>query len=124
MVPDRWQHVMELLLSPVAWIPRMQEVLLAFFLSPASPRATIARYVFLLIPALMGVSATWVTVLALYTLPFRSRRVRFVSMILLAWWDAARAVWLYWAGMVRVAALAIGWAFSLTALTVRLIVES
>jgi hypothetical protein len=124
MVPERWQDVMDLLLSPVAWIPRMQEVLLAFFLSPASPWGTIARYVFLLIPALLGVAATWVTVLALYTLPFRSRRVRFVSMILLAWWDAARAVWLYWAGVVRVAALAIGWAFALAALTVRLSVES
>src|SRR6266850_2263697 len=124
MVPERWQDVIELLLSPIAWIPRMQEALLAFFLSPASVWTIAARYVFLLVPALLGVAAIWVTLLALYTLPFRSRRVRFVSMILLAWWDAARAVWLYWAGVIRVAALAVGWAFSLAALAVRLLVES
>jgi hypothetical protein len=124
MVPERWQDVIELLLSPIAWIPRMQEALLAFFLSPASAWTIAARYVFLLVPALLGVAAIWITLLALYTLPFRSRRVRFVSMILLAWWDAARAVWLYWAGVIRVAALAVGWAFSLAALAVRLLVES
>lgn len=124
MVPERWQDVMDLVLSPIAWIPRMQEVLLAFFTSPGSSWALIARYVFLLVPALLGVAATWITVLALYTLPFRSRRVRFVSMILLAWWDAARAVWLYWAGVVRLGALAVGWAFSLVALAVRLAIES
>jgi hypothetical protein len=124
MVPERWQDVIDLLLSPVAWIPRMQEVLLAFFLSPASVWAAAARYVFLLVPALLGVAAIWITVLALYTLPFRSRRVRFVSLILLAWWDAARAVWLYWAGVIRVVALAVGWAFSLVALAVRLLIES
>jgi len=124
MVPERWQDVIDLLLSPIAWIPRMQEVLLAFFLSPASVWAAAARYVFLLVPALLGVAAIWITVLALYTLPFRSRRVRFVSLILLAWWDAARAVWLYWAGVIRVVALAVGWAFSLVALAVRLLIES
>jgi hypothetical protein len=124
MVPERWQDVIDLTLSPIAWIPRMQEVLLAFFLSPASGWALLARYVFLLVPALLGVAATWITLLALYTLPFRSRRVRFVSMVLLAWWDAARAVWIYWAGVVRVAALAVGWTASLAALAVRLLVES
>jgi hypothetical protein len=102
----------------------MQEALLAFFLSPASAWTLVARYVFLLVPALLGVAAIWITVLAVYTLPFRSRRVRFASLILLAWWDAARAVWLYWAGVVRVGALTVGWAASLAALAVRLLVES
>ena len=124
MVPERWQDLINLLLSPIAWIPRMQEVLLAFFMSPASAWATALRYIFLLVPALVGVSAIWITLLAIYTLPFRARRVRFVSMMLLAWWDAARAVWLYWAGVIRIAALAVGWVASLAALTVRLLVES
>jgi hypothetical protein len=124
MVPERWQDVIELLWAPIAWIPRLQEVLLAFFVSPASRWALVARYVMLVIPALLGLVAIWTTVLAVYTLPFRSRRVRFVSMLLLAWWDAARAVWLYWAGVVRLASLAIGWIFSLAALAVRLTVEA
>jgi hypothetical protein len=123
-VPERWQDVIELLLAPIAWIPRLQEALLAFFLSPASPWTTGARYVFLLFPALLGVAAIWVTLLSVYTLPFRARRGRFVAMMLLSWWDAARAVTLYWVGVIRVAAVAVGWVVSLVALMVRLTVES
>jgi hypothetical protein len=70
------------------------------------------------------VAAIWVTLLSLYTLPFRARRVRFVAMMLLAWWDAARAATLYAVGVVRVAAVAVGWVASLTALIVRLVVEA
>jgi hypothetical protein len=124
MVPERWQDVIDLLLLPIAWIPRMQDALLAFFLGAASPWATAARLVFLLLPALVGVAAIWVTLLAAYTLPFRARRVRFVSLLLLAWWDAARVVWLYWVGLVRVAALLVGWTVSVAALLVRLLVEA
>src|SRR5438477_5200836 len=124
VVPERWQDVLELLLAPVAWVPRMQEALLAFFLNPAARWATAAKYVFLLFPALLALGATWVTLLSLYTLPFRAGRVRFVSMMLLAWWDAARSVWLYWVGVVRVAAVIVGWLVGLGALGVRLTVES
>jgi hypothetical protein len=124
MLPERWQDVIELLSLPIAWIPRLHEVLLAFFLGPASTWAVVARSVMLVIPALLGLAAIWTTVLALYTLPFRSRRVRFVSMLLLAWWDAARAVWLYWAGVVRLASLALGWIASLAALAMRLVIEA
>jgi len=124
LVPERWQEVIELLLAPVAWVPRMQEALLAFFLSPSTPWLTAVKYVLLLFPALLAVGATWVTLLSLYTLPFRAGRVRFVSMLLLAWWDAARSVWLYWVGIVRVAAVAAGWLISLGALIVRLAVDS
>jgi hypothetical protein len=123
-VPERWQDVIQLLLGPIAWVPRLQEALLAFFLNPATPWVTGAKYVFLLFPALLGVAAVWITLLSLYTLPFRSRRVHFVAMMLLAWWDAARAVTLYWVGVLRVALVAVGWVFSLAALTVRLVVEA
>ncbi len=123
-VPERWQDVIQLLLGPIAWVPRLQEVLLAFFLNPATSWVTGAKYVFLLFPALLGVAAVWITLLSLYTLPFRSRRVHFVAMMLLAWWDAARAVTLYWVGVLRVAVVAVGWVFSLAALTVRLVVEA
>ena len=123
-VPERWQDVIELLLTPIAWVPRLQEVLIAFFVDPAGPWVTGAKYVFLLLPALLGVAAIWITLLSLYTLPFRARRVRFVAMMLLAWWDAARAVTLYWVGVLRVAAVAVGWVASLAALVVRLVVEA
>src|SRR5215470_17508259 len=124
MLPERWQELIELLLAPIAWVPRMQETLLAFFLNPSTPSLTAVKYVFLLFPALLAVGATWVTLVSLYTLPFRSGRVRFVSMMLLAWWDAARSVWLYWVGVVRVVAVAAGWIMSLVSLAVRLALEA
>jgi hypothetical protein len=124
LVPERWQEMIELVLAPIAWVPRMQEALVAFFMNPASAWIMAARYIFLLFPALLAVGAIWVTLLSLYTLPFRAGRVRFVSMMLLAWWDAARSVWLYWIGVVRVAGVAAGWLITLAALTVRLGVAS
>ena len=123
-VPERWQELIELMLAPIAWVPRMQEVVLGFFLAEASPWATAGKYIFLLFPALLGVAAVWITLLSLYTLPFRRYRLRFVSMLLMAWWDAARAVTLFWVGVVRVAAVVVGWTLGLLALAVRLVVES
>ena len=123
-VPERWQEVIDLVLAPIAWIPRMQEALIAFFASPAARWTMALKYIFLLIPALLAVAAVWITMLSIYTLPFRASRIRYVSMMLLAWWDAARAVWLYWVGVGRVAAVAVGWAVSLVALAMRLVVSS
>jgi hypothetical protein len=123
-VPERWQEVIDLVLAPIAWIPRMQEALIAFFMSPAARWTMVLKYIFLLIPALLAVAAVWITMLSIYTLPFRASRVRYVSMMLLAWWDAARAVWLYWVGVGRVTAVAVGWAVSLVALAIRLVVSS
>jgi hypothetical protein len=123
-VPERWQEVIDLVLAPIAWIPRMQEALIAFFVSPAAHWTMALKYIFLLIPALLAVAAVWITMLSIYTLPFRASRIRYVSMMLLAWWDAARAVWLYWVGVGRVAAVAVGWAVSLVALAIRLVVSS
>src|SRR5919201_2869048 len=112
-VPERWREVVALLLAPIAWIPRMQHVLMDFFFDWTSPPSlTAAKFILLLFPVLLGVAAVWCTQLSLYTLPFRSGRVRFISMMLLTWWDAARAVWLYWVGLVRFFGVAMGWAFS------------
>jgi hypothetical protein len=123
-VPERWQELIELVLAPIAWVPRMQDAVMAFFQAPGEPWAMAARYVFLLAPALLGVAAVWITLLSLYTLPFRRYRLRFVGLMLLAWWDAARAVTLFWAGVVRVVAVLIGWALAVVGLAVRLVVEA
>jgi hypothetical protein len=123
-VPERWREVVTLLLAPIAWIPRMQQVLMDFFLDGSSPPSlTAAKFILLLFPVLLGVAAVWCTQLSLYTLPFRSGRVRFISMMLLTWWDAARAVWLYWVGLVRFLGVAVGWAFTLTTLCAKLVLE-
>lgn len=119
-LPEGWRQVVTVLVAPVAWIPRMQQQLADLFLTSSSGWIAAAKFVFLLLPALLAVAAIWCTQLSLYTLPFRAGRARFVSLMLLAWWDIARAVWLYWVGVARFAGVALGWALALARLAVRL----
>ena len=120
MMPGQWREIVGLLLAPIVWVPRMQSALVDFFLESPSPWTATAKYVFLLFPMLLGVVAIWCTQLSIYTVPFRTGRSRFVSALLLAWWDAAFAVWLYWVGLVRAAMVSAGWLLALGNLAVRL----
>jgi hypothetical protein len=107
--PEQWRQVIGLLMSPIAWIPRTHDVLIEFFLQSPSVWMAAVKYVLLLFPAALGLAAIWCTQLSIYTIPFRSGRLQFVSALLLTWWDAARAVWLYWMGLVRLVAVVMGW---------------
>jgi hypothetical protein len=120
-LPEAWRQLAELLLAPVAWIPGMQQRLAEFFFTSSSPWIAAVKFVLLLLPALLGLAAVWCTQIGLYTLPFRSGRGRFVSLMLLAWWDVARALWLYWAGLARFLVVGLGWALVLGRLAVRLV---
>src|SRR3989338_9648280 len=108
LVPEPWQSLFEVLLIPLSWIPDMQQSLLSFVLASALGWTAAACFFFLLLPVLLWISAVWCTQLSLYTLPFRSGRVDLVKMVLLAWWDAALAVWMYWVGLVRFVAVIVG----------------
>jgi hypothetical protein len=112
-----------MLMAPIAWIPQAQQVLAAFLLDAPSPWASVLKFLFLLLPIMLVVVGLWCTQLSLYTLPFRSNRGRFVSLTLLAWWDAARMVWMFWIGIVRLVGVMAGWALSLVAMAVRLLVS-
>ncbi len=119
-LPEAWRGPAELLAAPIAWVPVLQQTLISFFFEPQPGWMAALKYIFLLFPVLLGVVAVWSTGLSVYTLPFRSGRTRFVSLVLLAWWDAALAVWLYWVGMVRVVGVVLGWALGISRLVVRL----
>ena len=119
-LPEAWRGPAELLAAPIAWVPVLQQTLISFFFEPQPGWMAALKYIFLLFPVLLGVVAVWCTGLSVYTLPFRSGRTRFVSLVLLAWWDAALAVWLYWVGMVRVVGVVLGWALGISRLVVRL----
>jgi hypothetical protein len=121
-LPEGWRELATLILAPIAWIPRAQQVLGHFFMDSSPFWVQVAKYVFLLMPLLLALAALWCTQLSLYTLPFRSNRGRFVSLVLLAWWDAARMVWMYWVGIVRLAGVVAGWALALASLALRVIV--
>ena len=120
-LPEAWRGPAELVAAPIAWVPVLQQTLMSFFFDPQPGWMAALKYVFLLFPVLLGVVAVWSTGLSVYTMPFRSSRTRFVSLILLAWWDAALAVWLYWVGMVRVAGVIVGWILGIARLALRLI---
>jgi hypothetical protein len=120
-LPEAWRELAELAAAPIAWVPRLQQMLVSFFLDTSSAWSAAAKYVFLLSPVLLGLAAIWCTGLSVYTLPFRSGRTRIVSLLLLAWWDAARMVWMYWTGIVRFAGVAAGWILGLARLAVRLV---
>src|SRR6267143_5804215 len=98
--PEAWRDLAELVAAPIVWVPRLQQMLFSFFLDSSSVWSATLKYVLLLFPVLLGLAAAWCTGLAVYTLPFRSRRVEFVSTVLLTWWDAARAAWMYWVGII------------------------
>ncbi|MGH7261429.1 MAG: hypothetical protein ACREI9_12240, partial [Nitrospiraceae bacterium] len=124
LIPEPWQSLLDFLAIPLSWIPDMQQSLLSFVLFSASGWTAAAYFLFLLFPVLLWLSAVWCTQLSLYTLPFRSGRVDLAKLILLAWWDAALAIWMYWTGLGRFVAVIVGWVLTLARLALRLVAES
>src|SRR5215510_3621289 len=122
-VPEPWRQLTDVLIAPLAWIPRMQHTLWDFFFAPGPWWLLTAKYIFLVFPAMLAVAAVWCTQLSLHTLPFRSGRVQFIPTMMLTWWDAARAVWLYWVGMFRFVGVALGWAVTFSSFVLKLVLE-
>jgi hypothetical protein len=123
-VPDRWREVAEVVLAPIAWIPKLHETLVDFFLQSPSPGMAALKFVFLFFPVLLALAAIWCTQLAIYTLPFRARRIAFMSTLLVSWWDGARMIWLYWVGMVRIVFILGGWLITLAQMMVKLVLSA
>ncbi len=115
--------ILEILLTPVAWIPGMQQWLIEFMSNSSSGWVAAGKFFLLLFPLALFVSAMWCTMLSLYTIPFRSHRISFAATMLVAWWDAARSVWLFWVGLFRFGLVALGWLFNLGRLGIKLVVE-
>jgi hypothetical protein len=121
---NQFQEIIRILLMPVAWILPMQRAILDFFLQSSSPWIAALKFLFLLFPLLLWLGIIWCTQLSIYTVPFRSNRIKFVTTLLLSWWDGARAVWLFWIGLFRLMVVLIGWLFSILRLIVKFIVEA
>ena len=120
---NQLQEILRILLMPIAWIFPMQRAILDFFLHSSSPWLAAGKFVFLLFPLLLWLGIIWCTQLSLYTVPFRSKRINFITTLLLSWWDGARAVWLFWTGLFRLIVVLIGWLFSILRLILKFIVE-
>lgn len=124
MVPDPWQSLLHFLTIPLSWIPDMQQSLIGFVLSSATGWMAGIYYLLLLFPVLLWIGAVWCTHLTLYTLPFRSGRIELMRMLLLAWWDTAFAIWMYWVGLARFVMIVAGWFFTLGRLALKLFAET
>jgi hypothetical protein len=121
-LPEGLRELAELLMAPIAWVPRAQQLLLGFFFEPSSVWANVGKFALLFMPVLLIVVGIWCTQLAVYTLPFRSNRGHFVSLVLLSWWDAARTIWMFWIGMVRFVWVIAGWIIALVQMAIRMVV--
>lgn len=120
---EHWQALVVLAAAPVAWIPGVQNRVLEFVFAPPA-WAMVPKVALLLLPALLFLWALWCTAAAFYTLLFRAHRRHFVAALLMGWWDAARAVWSYWAGLLRFVYVAAGWTLALARLALRLLLEA
>ena len=119
-LPSEWHRSVEFFGAPLWWIPEWQLTALNFAWYADTGVGVLLKRFFLLMPILLVVVAVWVTMLSVYTLPFRSQRGRFLTIIALGWWDVGRGIWFFWTGVMRFAGLLVGWAWSTLALFVRM----
>ncbi len=124
---QQWSFILSQLfawvMAGLAWIVPFQSRIFAFVLQGETFWSLAGTAVLLLLPAGVFIAALWGTMVALYTIPFRlGRSVTLLQSVALAWWDALRMVWFYWAGLVRFLIVLVGWVWGLIKLSGRLIV--
>ena len=123
---QQWTALLSQLLdwawAGLSWIVVWQAKLFGFVLRADSFWALAGSAVLLLLPAAVLVVGIWGTMIALYTLPFRLGRAgSLLQALLMAWWDAIRMVWFYWAGLARFVILLFGWVWGVLKTTVQLV---
>lgn len=123
-VPSEWQGTFDLLAAPVAWIPGWHLAMINFVWYGDTTLELVVKRVVVLLPMLLVIAGVWVTMASLYTIPFRSNRGRFATALLTSWWDAGRTTWFYWAGIVRLAVVLVGWVWSLARLAGRITIAA
>ncbi|HKI94632.1 MAG TPA: hypothetical protein VJ992_05020 [Gemmatimonadales bacterium] len=123
-LPMEWRRTVEFLGAPLWWIPEWNRSILHFSLFGNAAWDAVLRWVFLLLPSALLVVGVWVTMTALYTLPFRARRRAFVTAVFMSWWDAGRSIWFFWAGVLRLLLVLVGWVWGLLRLAGRTIVQA
>jgi hypothetical protein len=123
---QQWAFILSQLfdwvMAGLAWIVPFQSRIFSFVLQGDSFWSIAGIAVLLLLPAAVFIAAIWGTMVSLYTIPFRlGRSVTLMQSVALAWWDALRMVWFYWAGLGKFLFMLVGWLGSLLKLGVQLI---
>jgi hypothetical protein len=124
---QQWAFILSQLfdwvMAGLAWIVPFQSKVFGTLLQGDSFWTLAGVSVLLALPAAVFIAGIWGTMVSLYTIPFRlGRSVTLLQSVALAWWDALRMVWFYWAGLVRFAIVLIGWVWGLIKLSGRLVV--
>ncbi|MDP3910544.1 MAG: hypothetical protein Q8Q14_09125 [Gemmatimonadales bacterium] len=123
---QQWSFILSQLfdwvMAGLAWIVPFQARVFGFVLRGDSFWSLVGSAILLLLPAAAFVAGIWGTMVSVYTIPFRlARSVTLLQSILMAWWDALRMVWFYWAGLVRFVVVLVGWVWGLIKVTVQLV---
>jgi len=117
------QQLVQWVVAGVAWIVPFQNNVFAVVLRGQTFWELAGSSVLLMLPAAVFIAGIWGTMVSLYTIPFRlGRSVTLMQSVALAWWDALRMVWFYWAGLVRFLIVLIGWVWGMIKLSGRLVV--
>jgi len=123
---QQWAFILSQLfdwvMAGLAWIVPFQSRVFSTILQGNSFWALAGASVLLVLPAAVFVAGIWGTMVALYTIPFRlGRSVTLMQSVALAWWDALRMVWFYWAGLVKFLIVLVGWVWGLLKLSVQIV---
>ncbi|MBI3551429.1 MAG: hypothetical protein HY077_02825 [Elusimicrobia bacterium] len=122
-LPEQWRGFFRVLSFPIAWLFPFQNFLLGSIWSSDLAGVSLAKRLFLLMPALGIVAGLWCTMLGIYTLLFRGRRAHFIGTVMILWWDLARCTWIFWAGMGKFVIVAIGTVWGVIRLLVETLLE-
>jgi hypothetical protein len=122
-LPAQWQDTVRFLESPFTWILDWQGVALGFAVGGPNAWVIALKGALILLPCALLIAGLWCTMASLYTLPFRSGRGGFLTALLVSWWDAGRMTWFFWAGLVRLGVVLVGWVWSLLKLAGSLLVR-
>src|SRR5579859_2798950 len=123
---QQWSFVLQQLVQWVVagftWIIPIQARIFDFVLRGDSFWGLAATSVLLFLPAMAVIAGLWMTMVAVYTIPFRlGRSVTLLQAVSLAWWDVLRMSWFYWAGLVRFVVVLVGWVWGIIKVGVQLI---
>src|SRR5881392_2251340 len=123
---QQWAFILSQLfdwvMTGLAWIVPFQAKVFNSILQGDSFWALAGTAILLVLPAGAFIAGIWGTMVSLYTIPFRlGRSVTLMQSVALAWWDALRMVWFYWAGLVKFLIVLVGWVWGLLKLSVQLV---
>ena len=82
------------------WHP-LKSALLFVWGAGDPPWLLATKRIFLLLPLGVATVGYWTSVLSLPTVVVRANRRNFVSLVLMTWWDLARAIFTFWGGVFR-----------------------